>query len=335
MQKYRIYGLLMVLMTLVGCRDMFIREIDFEGETEPEMLVLTSTLEVGQTPEIQVSHSFFFNRTDKRPDDWITDAQLTMRINSQTYTLAYRDSGFYTNPSIPPLAPRDTVQVVASHPKYATATAQQILPGQIKAQVASYELQSGWLVFDLDLDAYQGNPDDVIAIHAAGQLKAMMLDNPVTWDMNILYSNDIVFAQAQNAETEGYYGVMYGGLLYFPASLLQQPRRIRLFLDSYRMQYESLDWYKDIQIASLEVYVMAYTQAVYRFDQSQRDAYEAKYLPAPSGLPTQDENVMQEIMDEIQAMLGEQEPRLVYSNVDGGLGIVAGCSSSVCSYVFL
>lgn len=80
---------------------------------------------------------------------------------------------------------------------------------------------------------------------------------------------------------------------------------------------------------------MAYTQAVYRFDQSQRDAYEAKYLPAPSGLPTQDENVMQEIMDEIQAMLGEQEPRLVYSNVDGGLGIVAGCSSSVCSYVFL
>ena len=101
------------------------------------------------------------------------------------------------------------------------------------------------------------------------------------------------------------------------------------------MQYESLDWYKDIQIASLEVYVMACTQAVYRFDQSQRDAYEAKYLPAPSGLPTQDENVMQEIMDEIQAMLGEQEPRLVYSNVDGGLGIVAGCSSSVCSYVFL
>ena len=334
MQKYRIYGLLLVLMTLVGCRDMFIREIDFEGETEPEMLVLTSTLEVGQTPEIQVSHSFFFNRTDKRPDDWITDAQLTIHINSQTYTLAYRDSGCYTNPSIPPLAPRDTVQVVASHSKYATATAQQILPGQIQAKVVSYELQSGWLVFDLDIDAYEGNPDDVIAIHAAGKLKAMMADYPVVVDMNILYSNDIIFAQAQNAEAEGYYGVMYGGLLYFPASLLQKPRHIRLFLDSYRMQYESLDWYKDIQIASLEVYVMAYTQAVYRFDQSQR-SNEAKYLPAPSGLPTQDENVMQEIMDEIQAMLGEQEPKLVYSNVDGGLGIVAGCSSSIYSYVSL
>ena len=63
---------------------MFIREIDFEGETEPEMLVLTSTLEVGQTPEIQVSHSFFFNRTDKRPDDWITDAQLPQRRRSRS-----------------------------------------------------------------------------------------------------------------------------------------------------------------------------------------------------------------------------------------------------------
>lgn len=333
MQKYRIYSLLLVLMTLVGCRDMFIREIDFEGETEPEMLVLTSTLEVGQSPEIRVSHSFFFNRTDKRPDDWITDAQLTLRINSQTYTLAYRDSGFYSNPSIPPLAPRDTVQVVATHPKYATATAQQILPGQINAKVASYELQSGWLVFDLDLDAYQGNPDDVIAIHAAGQLKALyMLTNPVTWDMNILYSSDIIFAQAQNPEAEGYYGIMNGGLLYFPASLLKQPRRIRLFLDAFIMHYESLDWYKNIQISALEVYVMAYTQAVYRFDQSQR-SYDAKYLPAPSGLPTEDENFMLEIMEELQAMLGEQEPKMVYSNVDGGLGVVAGCSSSIFSYV--
>ena len=343
MTKNRIYILILWAMSLLtGCESMFVHQIDFEGETEPEMLVLTSDFRLNEQPMVMVSHSFFFDRTDKNAKAWITDAEVSLSINGQRYAMPHRNEGVYTNTDIPVLQPHDTIEIVATHPDYATATARQIMPGQIHSTVSSYELlPTNQMTVQIDLDAYSGNADDVIGIKANGILRATWTrtysdGRPDRTDtthipLNVIYSNDVVFADAENASVEGYYGASNDYYLYFPASELKEPRRIQLLVDNYQLRWEHT---YTIEPEHLEVEVMACTYSEYRFVVSTRSRYYTKYLPAPSNVPEQEENIMEEIMNAIQETLGEQEPVQVYTNVNGGLGHVSGWSSDVHSFDF-
>ena len=333
MRKTLIYIALFFCTILAGCEEMFYRQIDFNGETEPERLVVTGNLLVGLPPHIHVSHSFFFDRTDKNPLDWITDAQVSLSLNGQTYTLTYQpEDCTYANLSMPALQPFDTVEIVATHPKYATATVRQIMPSQIRSTVASYELlPTHQIAFRVDLDAYRGNPDDVIGIRANGALRITETrsyggeewpDTTYTY-LNTIYSNDIVFAEAENASTDGYFGA--GSFLYFPASALRKPKSILLFVDDTWLRGTWLN-HADVEAEMLEVTVISCTYSGYRFDQSTRSSYYMKSLPTPSHLP-ENTNIMEEIAVAIQSALGDQEPVQVYTNVDGGLGHIAAYSS--------
>lgn len=333
MRKRQLYGLIWVLTlltVLTGCEDIFYREVDFQGETEPEMLVVTGNWFINTVPTVLVSHSFFFDRTDKRKDDWIRDAEVHMRVNGQPYDLSYQND-IYANYSMPPLRTGDTVEITASHPKYETVTARQVMPGQVRCTVSHVELLSTkQIAFQLDLDAYEGNEDDLIGIWASGTIEGTWTGSygakethtePIT--LNTLYSNDILFAGAENASTEGYYGALPGYYLYFPASELREPKSIQLFVDSDQLQWTRT--YDSVRAKQLEVRAMACTYSAYRFEQSMRGSFYLKALPPPSHLP-QSENFMEEIMVAIQSMLGDQEPVQVYSNVEDGLGHVAAFS---------
>ena len=81
-----------------------------------------------------------------------------------------------------------------------------------------------------------------------------------------------------------------------------------------------------MEITSLTIEVIACTDSEYQFVQSTRSRYYSKYMYPPSGLPQQEENIMEEIMDAIQETLGDQEPAHVYTNVEGGLGHISGIS---------
>ena len=205
---------------LASCEDIFVRKVDFEGETDPEMLVLSGIQRVGSRPSVEVSHSFFFDNKNKQPHDWVTDADVSVRINGKSYGMPYVASGIYTSETIPVLQPGDTVEFIATHPNYAQARAKQVMPGQIQCELVSYELQpNNWLVFRLDFSPYKGNANDMTGIQANGVIKGTdKKGREYTFRMNMLYSNDMVFAQALNPEAEGYYGASSGNWLYFPAS---------------------------------------------------------------------------------------------------------------------
>lgn len=319
------YFLLISLLVMTGCQDMFYREVDFEGETEPEMIVLTGNFHVNEVPEVTVSHSFFFSRKNKRSDDWLKDAEVSLSVNGETYPLQYRDSGIYANAGIPPLRPLDTVEVVAIHPDYATATAQQIMPNEIRSTVSNLEIHpSGLMSFRVNIDAYHGNADDVIGIRARGLVKSTWT-NPdygetyvLSIRLNTVFSNDILFAEADNTTTDGYYGAIYDNYLYFPASELKEPRQVQILLDSYQLRWDEHD---TIEPEQLEVEVSACSFSAYRFA---RSTHPNTYIPTPSFLPEKEENFMEVIMEVLQEALGDQEPVQVYTNVDGGLGHVAG-----------
>ena len=342
MTKNRIYILAVCVMSLLtGCEDIFVRQIDFQGETEPEMLVLTGDFQVDAVPLVMVAHSFFFDRTDKYAKDWITDAEVSLSINNRRYALTHRDNGVYANSSIPPLQPLDTLEIVATHPNYATATAKQVMPAQVHSAVVSYELlPTNQMTVQLDLEPYQGNDDDVIGIRAYAVLHGIWTrsyGNQTRTDtaiirLNTIYSNDIAFAEAENASIEGYYGAYSDQYLYFPASALKEPKHLQLLIDSYQLRWSRT--YDTVEPVRLEVEVIACTFSEYRFVQSTRNRYYTKYLPAPSNMPEQEENIMQEIMDAIQESLGEQEPMQVYTNVEGGLGHISGWSSDIHSFDF-
>jgi len=334
MRKRQLYGLiwvLTILTVLTGCEDMFYREVDFQGETVPEMLVVNGEWFLNQQPTALVSHSYFVNRTDKREDDWIRDAQVCMRVNGQPYDMSWQDNCTYANYSLPQLRAGDTVEITASHPDYQAVSARQVMPGQIRCTVSKTEvLPTEQILFQLDLDAYEGNEDDVIGILANGVIERYWVTTsgaseqypPEVLQLKDLYSNDIVFAGAENASTQGYFGAT-SGYLYFPASELKEPRSIQLLVDNNHAVRNPSKY--EFRAKQLTVEARAFTYSAYRFDVSMRSSYYDDALPPPSHLPYQ-ENFMEEIMVAIQSMLGDQEPVQVYSNVEDGLGHVAAFS---------
>lgn len=331
MRKRHLYGLLLVLTALTSCEDMFYREVDFQGETEPEMLVVTGSWMLNQRPTALVSHSYFFNRTDKRKDDWINDAQVSVRVNGQPYNMSWQNNGTYANYSMPILRAGDTVEITASHPDYQAVSAQLTMPGQVRCTVSKTEvLPTEQILFQLDLDAYEGNENDVIGIMADGVIERYWATTsgtseqypPEILQLKDLYSNDIVFAEAENASTQGYFGAS-SGYLYFPASELKEPRSIQLLLDNYQTVRNPSKY--EFRAKQLTIQVTAFTYSAYRFDVSMRSSYYDDALPPPSHLPYQ-ENIMEQVMVAIQSMLGDQEPKQVYTNVENGLGHVEALS---------
>ena len=333
MKKIFIPYYLFLLFFLTGCEEMFYREVDFKIEGEEEMLVLETENIVGHSPNILVNHTFLFGTGRDESNGAVLDADVSLRINNGEWMPLYR-YGFSPayriladSTKAPKIQALDTVEIAVSHPKYASVTARQIMPNTIKAEMTECEIMNnGWVSATLRLDAYTGNPDDMIAIRLDSGV--VQMTNKRTGKIfnnkfKAIYSTDPVFAEAQNLQAAGYYGGNQGQELFFPASALREPIEIHLIADCARgIDKEN---YRDVRIRDLNLTVRACTYDYYLYEQFHR-AYKETWLPEPSGIPSQEGNIMEEILETVSETLGQQEKVAVYTNVEGGLGYWTGYS---------
>lgn len=331
--KKKHYILLTVLCILTGCREMFYREVDFKIEGEEEMLVLETENIVGWSPNILVRRTFLFGTGYDARSDAVLDAEVSLRLNGGEWMQLhrYRVSPAYSmlpdDTKAPVIQPLDTVEIAVSHPKYATLTARQIMPNTIKAEMTECEMMNnGWTGVTLRLDAYHGNPDDMIAIRLdSGMVQMTYRKTGERFDnvFDAIYSTESVFAEALNLQAAGYYGGNCGQDLFFPASALREPMEIHLIADC--MGGFNIENYRNIKITNLTLSVRACTYEYYLYEQFHR-AYDEIWLEGPSGLPSQEDNIMEEILKTVTETLGQQEKVAVYTNVEGGLGYLTGYS---------
>lgn len=329
-----------LVLSLTGCEEMFVREIDFTAEKEPEMLVLSGSNLIGLPPAFHIFHSFFFGHTPPTPKNvgGVSDAEVTIRVNSGEWMQlfpssanGYSYSRLADGSTAPALMPLDTVEINVSHPEYPTLTGYQVMPDYVNGRYVSIHVQPNfWVDITIELDPYQGNEDDVIGITFTDGTISLTGPNtkkPLTLQITGLYSVDPVFAKAINMSSGGYYGAMMDDPLFFPASELQQARQIHLIADA-QWGGRNKDWYNHCDLKSMTLNLRAYTRDAYLFTQSKRLLLDREeYLAPPSDIEDADENIMQDILDDLKEVLGDQEPVQVYTNVQGGLGHLCGHSN--------
>lgn len=333
--------LMLILITLSGCEDMFIREINLEAEKEQEMLVLSCPLSLGNTPRVLVFHSFFFGHQPTGTSKGeVTDASVSMRINHGEWMRLQNtntNSNVYNKLNDSTYAPHiealDTVEVMVSHPDYPSVATREIMPAYVKGRVVSWAMQPNfWMDITLELEPYQGNADDVLAFAFTEGLfvlsRASIANDAGIQDsipVNGIYSTDAIFAESLNLSVAGYYGAPSNQPLFFPASELQQTRQIHLMVDG---QWEGMNkkYYTKAEPAGFYLEMRAYTRSGYLTVQSDRLLGGAPYLAPPSGLEASEGNVIQQLIAAIKEALGQQEPARAYTNVEGGLGQMTGVS---------
>ncbi len=334
MKPIRHIVLIVLLAVLTGCEEMFVREIDFTAEAEPEMLVLSSNNVVGLRPAVVLYHTFFFGHSRGKSHGEVTDAEVSMRLNHGEWIRLHTkgQSSMYNWVTDSTLGPRlnalDTVEYVISHPLYATITAQQVMPARAEAKVVKWELMPNyWLDITLEFEPYHGNADDVIGIqHGGGSLKATSGKQTRSLAIKNIYSNDVAFAEAQNLESQGYYGAPMNYYMFFPSSILTKKKQIHIIADC-GLSSKEMSQYESILFESITLGIGSCTYDTYLYEQFVRQ-YKRMQLSAPSGFAEAGDNIMGDVLENLSQILGDQEPVLVYTNIQGGLGHLSG----YCSY---
>lgn len=336
MKPIRHIVLIVLLAALTSCEEMFVREIDFTAEAEPEMLVLSSNNVVGLSPAVVLYHTFFFGHSRGKSKGEVSDAEVSVRLNHgewiRLHTKTKGQSAMYNWVTDSTVGPRlnalDTVEYVITHPLYATITAQQVMPARAEAKVVKWELMPNyWLDITIEFEPYYGNADDVIGIrHDGGTLKATTGKQTRNLAIKNIYSNDVVFAEAQNLEAQGYYGAPMSYYLFFPSSILKNKKQIHIIADC-GLSSKAMSQYESVSFESITLGIGSCTYETYLYEQFVRQ-YKRMQLSAPSGFAEGEDNIMAEILEGISEMLGDQEPVQVYTNIQGGLGHLSG----YCSY---
>lgn len=339
---------LFLLLLLTGCEEMFYREVDFSVEGEQEMLVVNTQCQVGEAFVTNIFHSVLANKAisiDSKATG-VTDAEVLVRTNGGEWQRLYNrpeSSAYYMTDTVSSpssliaFQPLDTVEMQIIHPNYPAASVRQILPGTVNARIlGALRVQEGWIGMIIEFDPYHGNPDDIIGIGLESGT-ALMGNKVDTTDkraqpleLEYIYTTSTNFALVQNIQSEGYYAGSKDEFLFLPASLLQDTLRTVIFADgrfrgNSRLRREN---YIPVGVMNLSLEVRSYTHDSYLYESFRRNI-KGPYIPAPTGVPTSDENIVQEILDEIASFLGGQELVPPFTNVEGGLGCFHAYSSAI------
>lgn len=348
MKKIVIPYYLFLLLLLTGCEEMFYREVDFSVEGEHEMLVVNTQCQVDDTFVANINHSVLANKAVSMDgkNTGVTDAEVLVRANGGEWHRLYNrpeSSAYYMPDSVSfssrPIAfqPLDTVEMQITHPDYPTASVRQVLPGTVNGRILRVlPVQEGWIAMIIEFDPYHGNPDDIIGIGLESGT-ALMANKVDTTDrraqpleLEYIYTTSTNFALLQNIQSEGYYAGSKDEFLFLPASLLQDTLRTVIFADgrfkgNSRLRREN---YFPVGVMNLSLEMRAYTHDSYLYESFRRNI-RGSYIPAPTGVPTSDENIVQEILDEIASFLGGQELIPPFTNIEGGLGCFHAYSSAI------
>lgn len=336
MRKYCLVILLLSL--LVSCEDMFYREVNLDIAKEEERLVLGGNFDLTGMPypNIYVSHSYMLGTDYSNNHGVIYDADVSVSVNGKSYDscLVYKGRN-YAFPSLEFKA-RDEVEVRVSYDGYPAACVKQKVPDVVTGRMCSCDFLPNRMVrVVLELDAYNGADEDMIGIAlstgkvTASRYKKIQKNIVVKYTDNLnfwaIFSTDEIFASASNMSANGYYGVYSGEYLYIPASALRQPHCFELLLDYYWSTYDNMSEYSNFTINEIEFKVVASSYDTYLYRKSKLAYEDDEGLSPPLGYfytPYDDENPIEDMLEELGEMLGGQEPKKVYGNVEGGFGCI-------------
>jgi len=286
------------------------KDIEIDIEEAENRLVLNGWFQSGKTPEVKVyaSKGVFEPGGTKQ----LSDAQIQLFENDEFATeLVYNDSGFYQSKEII-LTPENTYRVEVSHPSYPAVSATVKMPAALNDNEVQmqHRISDGFTEFGY---TYSGSSEITITLNDDGSE-----DNYYIFD--VLYKNTF-YQEFDNPDPDTTYtSFSYGG------SLTSDNPTVEYF-------YLSFDGYLALsdQLFNGDNYtVILNSFSDLRFQEiTQEDEYYNK-----NEYFVQVHNVSPALYRYMQSVENNQypepftEPTQLFSNVEGGYGILGASSIS-------
>lgn len=337
--KRLLYILPILFAALVSCE----REIPYNGEYEDPKLVIQTSLCAGTDNfTCYVDRSYFFldqtNPNDKEETIENPTFEIYSAQNKSLQIVSRVQNGNKHTISLShPLQANDTVRLIVSHPTYGTAVAEEILmpafEPTLKTSVWEPENKQCRFVFDFP-DKYE-RPDLVLYMKSILYLTVRTIrveernDSILSCDttdhktkIDWLISENKVFDTERNKLNE--HSQKYeGDVLYFNNEYLSE-KSVEVLVGKILFSYEdtSLTILKD-STKKIGYYTYLLDSCVFYFEaQSPTKTIFNNSMATYRGLNDDyyDEMDLGAILSDL---IGMEEPVAVYSNVEGGYGIVS------------
>lgn len=323
------------LLSLISC----IKEIDLESLRPDPTLVVNCVAITGDPLTVSVSRTWFF--TDDHPNVVLDKAEVNLFVNGvfkermrfQEGDEAFNTNGYFTSDFIP--VKGDRIRVEAFYPEYGVASAETVVPEpaqvlkagvtyvpagshlsaiyQVTLQDNSSEenyyllrMEEGIPVFDGIAKEYTGeykwfpaNPNyatEPVFGQSLTALDQILGNDRITEYGGIVFSDELINGQAYTLRLtdEHYYKTYYGS---YP---------LRIVPDSIGMEDLNEEDYLPIPPMHLRVHLYAISADYYRYLKVLQDK--------------EMDSVANALIDG-----GLAEPIRVFSNIDGGVGILGSC----------
>ena len=337
--KRLLYILPILFAALVSCE----REIPYNGEYEDPKLVIQTSLCAGTDNfTCYVDRSYFFleqtNPNDKEETIKNPTFDIQSALNKSLKIVSRVQNGNkHTLYLSHPLQANDTIRLVVSHPTYGTAVAEEILmpafEATLKTSVWEPENKQCRFVFDFP-DKYE-RPDLVLYMKSILYLTYRSVrieernDSILSCDttdhktkIEGLASSNKVFDTERNKLNE--HSQMYDGkVLYFNNEYLSE-KSVEVFVKPIAYAYDTtyITTYQDGRTRTMYSTYMLDSCVFYFEAQSPTKTIFNNSMAAYRGLNDDyyDEMDLGAILSDL---IGMEEPVAVYSNVEGGYGIVS------------
>lgn len=280
------------------------KEIQFNGEQSKDLLVINSLVVADNTITAKVSHSIFFLNDNNNQNTYVLDVNMELFVNdvsqgNMTYQGNDQKNATYTTPYVARRGDRITIK--ATHNLYDAVVASTYVPDATVINDVSVSYKKG--SYGNNMAHFFINFNDNGATTDYYDVKILAF----TWDdssptphrsyfsaHNKVFSNDIVFG---NTSTTNFWGeTSQKGVSVFDDYLFNG-KQYTLDVFTYHYDYYNYD--------SIEVRINTISRDYYLFRKS-FDAYrEGDFFGEIFGEPVQ-----------------------VYTNVEGGIGLVAGITEN-------
>lgn len=337
--KRLLYILPILFAALVSCE----REIPYNGEYEDPKLVIQTSLCAGTDNfTCYVDRSYFFleqtNPNDKEETIENPTFDIQSALNKSLKIVSrVQDGNKHTLYLSHPLQANDTVRLVVSHPTYGTATAKEVLMPAFEPTLKTsvWEPKKKQCRFVFDFPTQYERPDLVLYMKVFLHLTVRIVlieernDTILSCDtigyktkVEGLASANKVFDTERNTLNEQ--SQMYDGkVLYFNNAYLSS-KGVEIYTDEILHAYDDTitGTAKDSTIITRYSTYMLDSCVFYFEAQSPTKTIFNNSMAAYRGMNDDyyDEMDLGAILSD---MIGMEEPVAVYSNVEGGYGIVS------------
>ena len=270
----KILYILLSLMLLTSCEDMFRKMVVYNGDQEPPVLCLNAEITVDRPVKVYLTRSWFFldeNRFVGNPNNGITrrgivgDATVQMQVNDgewQPLTFVHlpdttlyghvtERASYYTCDY--DFRAGDKVTIRAEHPDYETVTSTEVVPVKPQFTVTQNEQREQVFSYTVSVDALPAVNDEVIFFYVVGfghrmyawadnieevpggyRYDTVATISPVYYQR--IYSEDFMFSEYDLPRTNhGLY--TQNGALYTSASHFASDRNVTILLDCAKNNY--------------------------------------------------------------------------------------------------